>query len=169
MDFLKQAELSVQVDLLVNFILLHDRVPKKFQEWLFRPKARSSLLQEITTGEKICSLKEVKHILSLVYSTRLKGGIEKRNLYEAIFCALKKIIVERKIYSWGKREEQEFSIICQCFPQRQKNKLRSFCEQQCKELLVSPLDRYIRLLLFLHDQRQYEILKGMISVLSSGK
>ena len=172
-EFLGRCKKRTQASLLMNYLLVHQNAyPTSFARALLNSDLQEEFVYQINQTGKIKTLKDVSFIITLISNTpatnSLKRRISKNKLYEAIITVVMSFIEERKgIYSWDAQQSNYIKNICQRLPLSYIKKLKIFLSKEDAKLMSNKLDKLVRFDIFLKDNRQHDIIFGIISVIDS--
>jgi len=127
--------------------------------------------EQIKSSGKIRSLRELEIVANLIAITPSlddrKKRVSKSSLYSAITDVIIKFIDERKgIYMWDNGQNEYFLNVCKNLPKSCLRRIFSFAKKKQSILMCGPLDEMVRFKIFLDDNRQNEIIQGILNVIN---
>jgi len=167
-DLMEGCDNKSKVSLITNFLLTHqDAYPIAFARQMVGSELQNEFAYQIKNSGKLRSLKEVAFITNLIKNTPAVNEnnrrISKVQLYESVEEIIINFIAEEKgIHIWGEQESNYMKQICQQLPKRFIKKLISYLNKKDKTLMCSKLDKLVRFGIYLEDNKQHEIIKGIL-------
>jgi len=170
--FISQCDSKTRVSLLFNYFLQHHRsYPVYFARILVDKEHQEYFCEQIKSSGKIRSLRELEIVANLIAITPSlddrKKRVSKSSLYSAITDVIIKFIDERKgIYMWDNGQNEYFLNVCKNLPKSCLRRIFSFAKKKQSILMCGPLDEMVRFKIFLDDNRQNEIIQGILNVIN---
>lgn len=170
--FYRCCSIERRASLLINYILTENQYPSQFGYWLMEAELQESLIEEITSSEKIRNLDKLYKVVYLIHNFPIKdvsGSVRRKDkLYAATVRVLKKFVLAKKgIYSWDEKQKTQFYEICKVLPKKYLGQLQTFLKKVASSLMISRLDQMVRFSIYLEDKSKWEICQGMMDTIES--
>lgn len=167
--FLSQCDIKIKVSLLFNYVLSTNSHPIAFYNWLMEIENRKYLIEEIRNSKKLRTLADIDVVAQIISKIYIRNNnvkmTSKEPLCNAVVSTLISFVKNRRgIYQWTDKENACFSEICKLLTVRARKRLSGFLWKEIETLMICDIDKLLRHKTYLEDERKYQIILGMLSV-----